>query len=116
MQHQTGSLSEKLKEKERAEEDVYFGKRDRVLLEELRLKTETQQQGTRTLAGMRCPDCGTVLERVTHHGVTIEQCPEGHGLWLTEAELHALAKRERDSTKRERDSWIARYLYRPRLT
>jgi hypothetical protein len=33
MQDDTNALSEKLKEKERAEEDVFFGKRDRVLLE-----------------------------------------------------------------------------------
>ncbi len=57
---------------------------------------------------MRCPDCGALLERVTLHGVTVEHCPERHGLWMTESELHALAKRERDS-------WIGRYFYRPRL-
>jgi Transcription factor zinc-finger len=109
MQDDTDSLVEKLKEKERAEEDVFFGKRDRVLLEKMRrVKNETQRREIRELAHMRCPDCGALLERAAHYGATIERCPEGHGLWLTESELHALAKRERNS-------WIGRYFYRPRL-
>ena len=110
MEDDTGLLAEKLKEKERAEENVFFGKRDHLLLEELRrMKKEMERREIRDLVRMRCPDCGASLERVTHYGVTIEQCPDGHGLWLTEPELHALAKRERNS-------WIGRYLYRPRLT
>jgi hypothetical protein len=42
---------------------------------------------------------------VVHHGVTIEECPDRHGLWLTESEMHTLAKRGRNS-------WIGRYFYR----
>jgi uncharacterized protein with PIN domain len=109
MNDQTGSLDEKLRRKERAEEAVFFGKRDRALVEHLRsVKADTQRRKIRELTHMRCPDCGEPLERVALHGVTVEQCPERHGLWMTESELHALAKRERDS-------WIGRYFYRPRL-
>ena len=105
MNDEIGSLDEKLRKKERAEEAVFFGKRDRALVEHLRSVREGE---IRELTHMRCPDCGAPLERLTLHGVTVEHCPDGHGLWMTESELHALAKRERNS-------WIARYFYRPRL-
>ena len=109
MHDETGALDEKLRKKERAEEAVFFGKRDRALVEYLRDEREqTIRQELRELTHMRCPDCAKPLERVTLHGVTVEHCPDGHGLWMTEPELHALAKRERNS-------WIARYFYRPRL-
>jgi hypothetical protein len=109
MHDETGSLDEKLRRKERAEEAVFFGKRDRALVEHLRSeRQETQRWQIRELAHMRCPDCGAPLERVALHGVTVEHCPEGHGLWMTESELDALAKRERNS-------WVGRYFYRPRM-
>jgi len=104
--HDDTGLDEKLRRKERAEENVFFGRRDRALVEKMRRRKD---ESRRELARMRCPDCGEALERAAYYGVTIERCPDGHGLWLTEAELHALAKRERNS-------WIARYFYRPRLT
>jgi hypothetical protein len=100
------SFAEKLVQKERAEEAVFFTKRDRALLEKLHdITDETQRRNLRQLTYLRCPDCGVRLERATRYGVTIDSCPEGHGLWLTEAEFHTLAKRERNS-------WIGRYLYR----
>ena len=109
MAQERDPLIEKLNEKEKAEEDIYFARRDRELIAKLReVRDEGQRRHIRELAYMRCPDCGARLKRATHHGVTIEECPAGHGMWMSEDELHALAKRERDS-------WIARYLYRPRL-
>jgi len=109
MHDNTSSLDEKLRKKERAEEAVFFGKRDRALVKHLReTRDQTLREELRELTHMRCPDCAEPLERVTLHGVTVEHCLHGHGLWMTESELHALAKRERNS-------WIARYFYRPRL-
>lgn len=100
---------EKLHEKERAEEEVYFAKRDRELIAKLRdVKDEEQRRHIRELAYMRCPDCGSRLKRVTHFGINIEECPSGHGMWLTDLELHTLAKRERNS-------WIGRYFFRPKI-
>ena len=100
---------EKLHEKERAEEDVYFAKRDRELIARLRkVESENQRRHIRELAYMRCPDCGGRLKRVTHYGVSIEECPTGHGLWLMDSEMHTL-------TKRERNSWLARQFFRPKL-
>ena len=102
------SFAEKLHEKGRAEEHVYFARRDRALIAKLcDVKDENQRRHIQELAYMRCPDCGARLKRVTHYGVTIEECPGGHGMWLTESEMHTFAKRERNS-------WIGRYFLRPR--
>ena len=97
---------EKLKERERADEDIFFAKRDRELIEKVRdADHEARRRYLRELAHMRCPECAARLVRGEHYGVTIEECAAGHGMWLTEAELHALAERERNS-------WIGRYFYR----
>jgi hypothetical protein len=109
MTKDSSSFAKKLKQKEKAEENVFFGRHDRDLLERIRLaRDDSLREEIKELTHMRCPECGALLRQTEHHGVTIEQCPEGHGLWLTESQMHALARRERDS-------WIGRYLYRPRL-
>lgn|SRR5262249_43815560 len=106
MEDNADSFAEKLKEKERAEESVFFARRDRALVEKLRdVHDEKQRRNLKELVYLRCPDCGAPLKRATRFNVTIEECPEGHGLWLTESELRTLAKRERNS-------WIGRYFYR----
>lgn len=89
-------LGDKLREREKAEEDRYFAERDRILLEKLR----EQRVATQAAAGPeqnRCPRCGAPLDMVDHLGVTIDQCPAGHGMWLDQGELEVLAGRERDS-------------------
>ena len=99
---------DKLRLKERAEEDIYFARRDRELLRRLHEGNEEERRRrVRELAQMRCPECGARLARVRRHGVTIEQCPVGHGMWTTEAKMRTLARRESSS-------WISRYLYRPK--
>ena len=101
-------LLRKMKLKERVEEDVFFAARDREILSRLHEANEDERRGwIRELARSRCPECGARLARATHHDVTIEECPVGHGLWMTETELRTLAVRETSS-------WIARYFYRPK--
>jgi len=92
----------------RAEEDIYFAKRDRELIRRLHQGSEEEQRRrVRELSHMRCPECGARLARADHFGVIIEECPVGHGMWLTEVEMRTLARRERNS-------WIGRYFYRPK--
>ena len=99
---------EKLTLRERAEEDVYFAKRDRELLARLHeASDEEQQQRLRDVVRMRCPECGARLRRVTHHGVAVEECPVGHGMWMTAEEMRTLAERERQS-------WLGRYVHLPK--
>jgi Transcription factor zinc-finger len=98
----------KLLLKERAEEDIFFAARDRELIGRLHQGSEDEQRRrVQELSRMRCPECGAHLARADHLGVTIEECPVGHGMWLTGTEMLTLARRERNS-------WIGRYFYRPR--
>jgi uncharacterized protein with PIN domain len=96
-------LGEKLHEKERAEEDRYFQEHERELVEKLRKKQSAQGHETHGL----CPRCGERLASVKEHGVTVEECPAGHGLWVDRGEIETIAQRERDS-------WLGRFFYRPR--
>src|SRR5262249_59804328 len=84
LMHDDTGLDEKLRRKERAEENVFFGRRDRALVERMR---RMKEESRRELARMRCPDCGEALERAAYYGGTIERCPRGHGLGVAEAEV-----------------------------
>ena len=102
-------LGSKLQDKERAEEDRYFKERDRALVEKLRGKTASEQeQALRDLARDRCPRCGERLAPIELQGVTVDECPAGHGLWCDKGELETIAQRENDS-------WLGRLFYRPRV-
>jgi hypothetical protein len=102
-------LGNKLKDKRKAEEDRFFAERDKALLEKLRQQNLTaDEEKVRTLALMRCPKCGEELATVELHGVSVDECPGGHGMWLDAGELELLAGRERDS-------WLGRFFFRPKL-
>jgi hypothetical protein len=75
------------------------------LLEKLRsAKAGGDSEATlKDLAHMRCPRCGTHLVEKKSSGVTIDECPSCHGLWLDHGELEELGKREKHG-------WLARYL------
>lgn len=97
-------LGDKLRDVERAREDQYFAERDRKLVEQLRKgKPGEADDALKRVAHMRCPKCGTRLRQQTHQGVTVEECPTCHGMWLDEGELQAMARSEDDG-------WIARWL------
>jgi uncharacterized protein with PIN domain len=103
-------LGDKLKEKRKAEEDRFFAERDKALLEKLRQQNLTaDEEKVRALALMRCPKCGEKLRTIDIHGVSVEECPAGHGMWLDKGELEVVAERERDS-------WLGRLFHRPKLT
>lgn len=101
-------LGDKLRQKEKAEEDRFFAERDKALIEKLRReKSAAELQEIRELARMRCPKCGERLTPVQHLDVTVDECPNCHGMWLDKGELEMLAGRERDS-------WLGRFFYRPK--
>jgi hypothetical protein len=94
-------LGDKLRDKEKAEEDRYFAEREKAALRKL---AEKHAAETGNALG-RCPRCGCVLVTVDQDGITVDQCPNRHGVWVDEGELQPLASRERDS-------WLARLVAR----
>ncbi len=99
-------LGDKLRDVERGREDQYFAERDRKLVEQLRrAKTEEVEGKLKEAAHMRCPKCGTRLGQRRLRGVSVEECPSCHGVWLDEGELQEIAREESDG-------WIARWLRR----
>lgn len=100
-------LGETLRRKERAEEDQWFAEQEKQKIARLRQEPGASREGTSEGQG-NCPRCNTPLVSMKIHGIAVEECPRGHGMWLDQGELEPLAKRERDS-------WLGRYFYRPRL-
>ncbi|MGD9763399.1 MAG: zf-TFIIB domain-containing protein [Candidatus Binatia bacterium] len=89
-------FGEKLREKERAQEDIYFAQKDRELLEKLRKqRRENVVQGQSE--SPRCPRCGTQLVERVVRDVTVDECPNCGGVWLDKGELEHLAGREQES-------------------
>jgi uncharacterized protein with PIN domain len=102
-------LGEKLHQKEKAEEDRFYAERDKALIEKLRReKAAEQSRQAAEAVRMRCPKCGEHLVAVEHLGVTVDECPKRHGMWVDDRQLETLARREHDS-------WIGRFFYRPKL-
>lgn len=102
-------LGKKLSEREKAEEDRYFAKRDQEALERLRRQQAAAgNQATADATRMRCPKDGAALATQEREGVSVDGCPACHGVWLDAGELETLAQRERDS-------WLGRLFFRPRL-
>jgi hypothetical protein len=92
------SFGDKLREKERAEEDLYFAKRDREMLEKMRGQDDAGREATaRQIAQGRCPKCGEHLARRSIEAVTVDECASCHGIWLDKGELERLSRREGES-------------------
>lgn len=99
-------LGAKLRGKEKAEEDRYFAQRDEELIKKLKEQQSSEQEmigQQQTL--MHCPKCGTKLNTVNHHDVSVEECPSCLGMWLDRGELEILAQRENEG-------WLSRFIRR----
>jgi DNA repair exonuclease SbcCD ATPase subunit len=108
MSDEKDRLTDKLRQKEKAEEDRFFADQDKAALEKLRQAQRTaSEEQVRELARDRCPRCGERLGVLKLHGVEVAECPMGHGMWLDNGELEQIASREKDS-------WLGRFFYRPR--
>jgi hypothetical protein len=102
-------FGDKLRQKQKGDEERFFAERDKAALEKLRKEKEAVQEAqVRELALMRCPKDGDRLASVEDHGVTFERCPTCSGMWLDQGELEQLATRDKDS-------WLGRLFYRPKL-
>jgi uncharacterized protein with PIN domain len=96
---------ELMRRKERATETVFFQQRDHDLIARIQARRrEREEERARELARMRCPECGVHLVEVVRRGVAVEECPQGHGLWIPPDALQTIPARERDS-------WLDRYVH-----
>ena len=101
-------FGEKLREVEKAREDMFFAERDRQLLDKMKAQTGAQaEESVRAPAKGRCPRCGEHLVATSRHDVLIDECPRDHGIWVDDGELEKLMSRESSG-------WLARVLGRPR--
>jgi uncharacterized protein with PIN domain len=99
-------LGDKLRNKEKGEEDRYFAQRDREAIEKMQQTQAAQEEADqRQQAHLRCPKCGEQLTPIQYYEVTVEECPACHGLWLDHGELEAIARRENEG-------WLSRFLHR----
>ena len=48
------------------------------------------------MESLTCPRCGTEMQELALGGATVHQCPDGHGVFLSRAELGALSEAEND--------------------
>jgi len=88
-------FGDKLRDKQKADEDRYFADRDKAALEKLRVQKEAEQETTlREIAKGRCAKCGTRLTQRTLEGVEIDECGSCGGIFLDAGELERLSKRE----------------------
>jgi len=81
-------LGDKLRKKERAEEDRYFAEQDREKMEKLRAQT-----APKPTLGL-CPRCGIALVQKDQLGVAIDECSQCRGVWLDAGELETIVERQ----------------------
>jgi hypothetical protein len=87
-------FGDKLRDVEKGREDKFFADRDRELLQKLKAQSASQQEeSVRELARGRCPRCGDRLVPRVQLDVELDECPQGHGLWLDHGELEKLKTR-----------------------
>jgi Zn-finger nucleic acid-binding protein len=94
MDHKTGSNNE----------SEYFHKQDQERLaakraEAAAAKAAADREALKQLHYMHCPKCGVTLESLTYVKVTIDRCPECHGVWLDHGEGRAILEAEAKSGK-----------------
>jgi len=94
-------LRKKLEEREKAAEESFFAEKEKEALRKLR------EKGGSALIKCDCPRCGSPLTAVKHHGVGVEECPNGHGMWLDQGQIELIASRERDS-------WLGKLFHVPK--
>jgi uncharacterized protein len=88
-------VANKWDERKKAQEDEYFVKKERELLEKLKAKQEDETKAEAQKAWhMRCPKCGEPLKEQTFQKVLIDQCSGCHGIWLDAGEIEQLSGRE----------------------
>ncbi len=88
-------MANKWDERKKAQEDEYFVKKEKDLIEKLKAKQELEtKQSVKATCHMRCPKCGEPLKERSFQKILIDQCTGCGGIWLDAGELEAVAGRE----------------------
>lgn len=96
-------MADKWDERKKAQEDEYFVKKERELLEKMRAKQQAEaQQAANEAAALKCPRCAAMLKESTFQKIVIDQCPSCNGVWLDAGEIEQLAAKESGS-------WLGRF-------
>ena len=90
-------FGDKLRDKEKAEEDRYFAQQDRKKIENLRDENEPAPR-----LGL-CPKCGETLDLRKVDDVEVDVCGACGGLWLDKGELEQIVSRESEG-------WASRWI------
>ncbi|MEK6600504.1 MAG: zf-TFIIB domain-containing protein [Candidatus Binatota bacterium] len=96
-------MADKWDERKKAQEDEYFIKRERALVEKLKAQQEKEaKQALRETCKMRCPKCGEALKERSFQKILIDQCAGCGGIWLDHGELEEVVGRDKES-------WLAKF-------
>ncbi|HUF42014.1 MAG TPA: zf-TFIIB domain-containing protein [Verrucomicrobiae bacterium] len=88
-------MADKWDERKKAQEDEYFVRKERELLEKMKAKQQAEaQQASQAAAQLKCPRCGTVLKESTFQKIVVDQCPDCNGVWLDAGEVEQLVANE----------------------
>jgi len=66
------------------DENEWFARRDAEWLREQRAKLDAER--AERANEMRCPRCHASLGHRPYHGVSLDYCPNCHGVWLDAGE------------------------------
>lgn len=88
-------MADKWDERKKAQEDEYFVRKERELLEKMRAKQQADaQQSAPQAVELKCPRCGTPLKESTFQKIVVDQCNDCHGVWLDAGEIDQLVANE----------------------
>ena len=90
-------MANKWDERKKAQEDEYFVKKERELLEKLRAKQAEAKETEKKTPSMACPKCGEPLKERSFQKIVIDQCTGCNGIWLDAGELEQVAEKEEGS-------------------
>ena len=85
-------------ERKKAQEDEYFVKKERELLEKMKAKQAAEAKDVaKAASSMKCPKCGDSLKERSFQKILVDQCVSCHGIWLDAGEIEHVAAKEEGS-------------------
>ena len=88
-------MADKWDERKKAQEDEYFVRKERELLEKMKAKQQAEaQQAAKEAAELKCPRCGAPMKESTFQKIVIDQCTACNGVWLDAGEIEQVAAKE----------------------